>query len=386
MKNLILMGSFLLLTGTYAGAQGVAVTNAFINHKDGKLDKAKEEIDKAITNDKTKAEAKTWYFRGLIYRDIANSPLPAYKALSSNALGEAYTSYKKAMELDTKKGEYYKSSKNDIDNLWGMAFNDGVLKYQNKQYAEAVASYDLAGQIKPGDTTTILYTAYAAEAAQNFDRVKQAYRELFAMGYKKPEMYRTLAGYERSAGKNDEAMKVIEEGRKAFPQDKTLAIDELAMISQQGKLADAQSKIEEAIKLDPKNASLYATLGSLQDQAAADAKRPAAERAELKQKSMANYQKTLELDPNNVDANFNLGVYYYNEGVAINKKVNNMTLNEYNKTGKKLEAQAKELYSKALPYFEKVYSLQPDDKAIRQSLKRVYVGLGRKADADKIKE
>jgi tetratricopeptide (TPR) repeat protein len=212
------------------------------------------------------------------------------------------------------------------------------------------------------------------------------YEDLFKLNRRTPDMYRTLSSYAQKENKSDEALRVIQEGRKYFPTDKTLAIDELALISQTGALDQSITKLEDAIKLDPNNASLYISLGSIYDKQSLDMKKPAADRAAAKQKALQYYAKTLELTPDNVDANFNIGVYHFNEGVTVSKKVNDMTLNDYNKFGKKLEGQAKEHYVKALPYFEKCYAKAPDDKAVRQSLKRCYLAMGRKADADKITE
>jgi len=385
MKNVLIALLFFCSTNLVF-AQNDAVTSAFFYQKDGRLDKAKEEIDRASTNEKTKDKAKTWFFRGTIYQDIAISEKPEIMALSPDALREAYLAYKKTLELDKKDGEYTKSSEKNLEQLWGISFNDGVKKYQVKDFVGSLKSYDLANEMKPGDTTTLLYIVYAAEAAGNLDRVKSTYNDLFKLNRRTPDMYRTLSSYEQKAGKNEEALKILQEGRKYFPQDKSLAIDELSIISQTGDLAKAVGKIEDAIKLDPGNESLYISLGSIYDKESMDTKKTAEQRAGFKQKALQNYRKTLEIKPDNADANYNLGVYHFNEGVAVSKKVNDMTLNDYNKTGKKLELQAKDHYSKALPYFEKAYAATPTDKAFSQSLKRTYLALGRKADAEKIKE
>ena len=64
-----------VLAAGMAQAQNDAVTNAFFFNKDGELDKAKEEIDRAAAHEKTKDKPKTWYFRGLIYENILNTKM-----------------------------------------------------------------------------------------------------------------------------------------------------------------------------------------------------------------------------------------------------------------------------------------------------------------------
>jgi tetratricopeptide (TPR) repeat protein len=386
--TLLFLAAMLLVAAPFsrALAQDDAVTNAFFYQKQGTLDKARTEIERAVTNDKTKVKAKTWFFRGSIYQDIAQSPNSTIQSIAPNAVAEAYLSYKKTMELDRKDGEYYKSAEKGIENLWGLALNRGVESYKVNKYDEAIANYDVASLIKPADTTSVLYAAYAADALKQTDKVKTYYARLFELNRRTPDMYRTLSSYERVAGNNAKALELVQEGRKYFPNDKNLSIDELALISSTGNLSSSKTKLEDAIKLDPSNSSLYVALGSILDAEANDSKRTVAEREISHKEALANYEKCLELDPNNIDANFNIGVNHFNKGITINKKVNNMTLDQYNKSGKKLEADSKGHYQRALPFFEKAYGLKPDDKAIASSLKKTYMSLGRKADADRIKE
>ena len=79
-----------------------------------------------------------------------------------------------------------------------------------------------------------------------------------------------------------------------------------------------------------------------------------------------------------------MGVYHFNQGAEISKKVNGMTLNDYQKTGKKMEIDAKGHYAKALPYFEKANSAQPNDADAKSSLKKTLMVLGRKAESEKL--
>ena len=71
--------------------------------KDGKLDKALESINQCVQDPSTAQDAKSWFIRGTIYLEIANTKDEKYKALDPNPLQQSLDSYKKASEFDTKK-------------------------------------------------------------------------------------------------------------------------------------------------------------------------------------------------------------------------------------------------------------------------------------------
>ena len=62
-------------------AQNSAVTNAILYQRDGNLLKAKQSIDMAVENEKTKTQAKAWCYKGLIYSDIYKSDKVEVKEL-----------------------------------------------------------------------------------------------------------------------------------------------------------------------------------------------------------------------------------------------------------------------------------------------------------------
>ena len=80
-------------------------TSAFNYQRYGKLDLAKAAIDEAVQDEKTIMDAKTWFYRGNIYYDIAVSTDANFQKLDPDPFGVAYESYMKAKELDTK-GEF----------------------------------------------------------------------------------------------------------------------------------------------------------------------------------------------------------------------------------------------------------------------------------------
>ena len=96
-----------------------------------------------------------------------------------------------------------------------------------------------------------------------------------------------------------------------------------------------------------------------------------AKQNEAKTISMKYYNKALEMEPNNYDVNFNLGVMNFNEAVIIKGKVDAMDMNTYKTEGKAVEAAATEKFKAALPFFEKAYSLKPEDE-VKNNLRSLY--------------
>jgi len=353
-------------------AQNSAVTNAILFQKQGTLDKARVEIDKAITNEKTQGKAKTWYTRGEVYEGIVASPIYGKTMPATEATKTAFESYSKAVSLEGKDSEYGKMATAKLDGLYGLALNSGVESYNGKDFAKAMDSYRMAQQIRPQDTTAYLYAAYAAEANQDFGGAKEMYGKLQGIGYKTPQMYGRMLQIARQEKDDAAARKVVQEALVAFPNNKSFMLEDLNMELSAGRGKEAIGKIEKAIAADPTNSNLYAVLGSVYDQD----KQPA--------KALEAYKKAVEVDPANFDANFNLGVYNYNKAADLYTKASKMSLAEYQKSGKKFEADGKKYFQESLPYFEKALQTQPDDRAVISSLQKAYLRVGRPADSERM--
>ncbi|TGD80330.1 tetratricopeptide repeat protein [Hymenobacter wooponensis] len=355
-----------------ASAQNSAVTNAVLFQRQGTLDKARTEIDKAITNEKTSTKAKTWYTRGEIYDALVSSPIYGKALPAGEGAKIAFESYQKAIQLDGKDGEFGKQATAKLDGLYGLALNAGVENYNGKKYDEALKSYQMAQQIRPQDTTAYLYAAYAAAAKEDFPAAKEQYTKLQGIGYKSPQMYTTLLQMARQEKNDAEASKVLQQALQAYPTNKSFMLEDLNADLSSGRSKEALAKIDKAIAADPKNANLYAVKGSLLDQA----KQPA--------QALEAYKKAVEIEPENFDANFNLGVYNYNKAADLYTRASKMSLAEYQKSGKKYEADGKKYFQDSLPYFEKALQVQPNDRATISSLQKAYLRVGRTADSERM--
>ena len=353
-------------------AQTSAVTNAILNQRTGLLDKARVDIDKAIVNEKTTGKAKTWYTRGEIYQGMLESPIFGKQLQPGEGVQKAFESYAKTIEIDTKTGEFGKQAVTRMDGLYGQAFNDAVTSYNAKEYDKAIASYKLASQIKPQDTTAVLYSAYASEAKQDFAAAKASYNQLLGMNYKSVTLYSRLLQMAKMQKNEAEAASVVKDALVAYPTNKAFMLEDLNMSLASGKGEDALGKINKSIAADPSNSNLYAVRGSMYDQQ---------KKTDL---ALLDYKKAVELDPNNFDAQFNLGVYNYNKAADSYTKASKMDLKTYQVSGKKFEVQGKKFFEASVPYFEKALLLQPDDRNTLVSLQKVYFRLGRTVDSERL--
>ena len=359
-----------------ATAQTSAVTNAILNQRQGMYDKARTDIDKAVLNEKTSGKAKTWFTRGEIYEQMLDSPIFGKLLQPGEGTQKAFESYTKTAELDGKAGEYGAQAVKKLDNIYGRAFNDGVNSFNAKDYDKALASYKIASQIRPADTAVVLYSAYAADGKQDAAAAKASYTQLLGMAdYKgKVAVYTRLLQMAKQEKNEAEAAQVLKAALAAYPTNKTFLIEDLNLSMGAGAAGagEALNKINKAIAADPNNANLYAVRGSLYDQQ---------KKSDLAQ---ADYRKAVELEPNNFDSVYNLGVYNYNKAAESYSKASKMDMKTYQVSGKKYETDGKKYFEASVPYFEKALELQPNDRNTLGTLQKVYFRLGRTADSERL--
>jgi tetratricopeptide (TPR) repeat protein len=432
MKKLILAASAILALGVTSYAQPAKVVSAYNylryydqNKKSQDLLDAQKNIDEAIGNEKTMNEAKTWYYRGNVYFAISNSKAPEFANQKAEAAETALKSYMKALVLNFKDPELQKldleknpadvmkffTALNDkstkyVDQMWtadiiGQKFpymsntflNLGVEYFtKEKNYQKAMENFEaavgvsaLTGKV---DTLSMYYTAMASEKAGNKDKAIQLYEALTQMKYQGdgdgPRIHLALSQLYKEKGDKEKSLKVLQAGRKAYPDDKNLILEELNHYLAAGKLNEALDNLNLAVSKDPNNHTLHFALGTVYDNLAnpeKDKKQPTeAEYKDYIAKSEQAYKKAIEIKPDYFDAVYNLGALYFNQGVKINDAAQTIADNaKYAAEIKK----ADEKFNLALPYLEKALELQPNDKNTLLSLKQLYARTGQ---TDKYKQ
>ena len=344
----------------------------------GELDNAKEAIDPTITHEKTMNEAKTWFFRGQIYQAIYETKEEKYKTLHNNPLQIALESFLKCYELDVK--NYHTDLVLQYLDIEGKQFvNQGILKYNGKDYAAALKAFENTLQvceiekIKRIDSLAIYYTGACAEQTGDLAKSETYYRQAIALGYKAEAAYVRMERMYATAEQEDKAFEILKEGRIKFPNNQTMVTDEVNVYLKADKHAEAMKSLEVAIQGEPDNASLHFALGFVHDRLATKAiekdQKGGAEYDGHIAAAESGYTKSVELDGENFDAVYNLGALFFNKAVKMNEAAN---LIDDTKKYEAEKAKADLVFEKSLPILEKAYTLNPNDKGVLISLKQLY--------------
>jgi tetratricopeptide (TPR) repeat protein len=84
------------------------------------------------------------------------------------------------------------------------------------------------------------------------------------------------------------------------------------------------------------------------------------------------YQEVLKLDPNNISANYNLGILYYNKAVSI---INSLDYDMDIYKLMEIQDQCVEIFKQSLPYMEKALELDPNRIETLKGLEGIYISL-----------
>lgn len=358
MQKLVLIFVFCFATNVVF-AQSSNIRKAESAKEKGNLEEAMQLIDEATKHEKTSDDPKTWFTKGTIHEAMILDAEGKLKDQSQ--INKAIEAFDKAKSLDKENGTYAVFADQRLESMWGQLVNLGAEAYQAEDYAKAAATFELASELKPQDTTAYLYGGIAAQQAEMWDKALASYYKLMELDYNKLDVYNSAIYVERSINKDDaKALEVVQKARELFPDDKNLMKDEINLLINADRAEEAREKLQAAVAAEPDNANLYYNLAFLNDEVGE------------KEKAIENYKKAVEIDPEYFEANFNIAVIHYNKAAEMLKEANEMDLKTYQKKGKAIEENAAVEFKKALPFLEKSHELKPDDRSVLETLQTVY--------------
>lgn len=364
-----------------------------------KLKEAKDAIDKAMATPENQAILDAWLTKGKIYNEIASQTLQ----IKTTNLGkledlpqaeapavEAYKAYAKALPLVTKKFET-KDILTGLQSVQGNLDNFGRYAFEEQKYQLAYDNFNLLlashEELKKNATKSILdtdesynyavfLTATAALLAEKNDVAKPLLEKLYQAKYDKAAIYESLYTL-NSKDDINAAYKYLEEGRKLYPDEVSLLFADINHHLKLGKLDVLIDKLKAAIAKEPGNVSLYTVLGSVYDNLyqKMDATGDKAKGEEYFNAALDYYNQAIAKDAKNVDAVYSIGALYYNKAAVTTQKMNALE-SDYSKEGLKKYKEMKDevfaQFEKALPFFKRAESLDPNDTNTLIALKEIH--------------
>jgi hypothetical protein len=373
----ILFVLVMVFTVTLTFAQSNVRQTASNQLKDGKLDKALENINICILDPSTATDPKAWFIRGCIYFEIANTKDEKYKNLDPDPITKGLDSFKKALELDPKK-KYYVDIYDKLTWQHNNFFNAGADSYNKKMYKEAMLDFDKAASTlaiaEQTDTTALFYASINASLAGEKAKQKEYYLELLKNKAKSITIYASLADLYRLEKDSANALKVIRAGKTIYPNNLQLTLSESNVYIYFSDVPKALSTLTVAAQKDSTNYLVFNAIGINYQKIYEDTLMATGSRNEAYKKSEAAYLKAIKLKPDFYDVELNLASLYFNSAVPIALKAHALPL-DASAEFDKLIGQANGYYKLALPYLKKADELQPNDLNTLNSLRQIYSSL-----------
>jgi tetratricopeptide (TPR) repeat protein len=406
MKKIGLLLIIILITISTFGQRRV-LTSAWNFLRDGFLDDAKEAIDKAAAHPDTKDDYRTFWYKAMIYHDLAVTDNARYKNLcDETCLDIAYENYLEALKRNFIDPEHQNI---DLQSDTGLmqfieVVNDPTTKMENSQmlmdifgtrfpflvnafyergfkafqeeqeFKKALEDFEkamfLGGITGAEDLEGIVFAASrAAFWAKEFESSVEYHKALIELKYgetdqDKIEIYQLLAKSYEELEKIDEMIKTLEEGIEKYPElSYPLIIEIFNYYVNSEQNEEAYKYISMAIEKNPDDPQFYVIKGALLEDMG--------RRDEAKEE----YTKAIEKEEGNYDANYSLGAYYYNTAVdTLQWADDNILITNFSEH-ERFKKIADGYFEQALPYLEKAREIQPNNLNVLNTLRVVYYRL-----------
>jgi tetratricopeptide (TPR) repeat protein len=364
-------------------AQGIAKgTNANFNE-------ARDLIKGALENAETKDDPKTWYVAGFIEdQQFSAERMKQLLGQQPNepvmytALMNVLPFFERAYELDQKpdakgkvKPKYVKDIKGILSADHVYYINAGAYYFDAKDYQKAYDAFqqylkiaDLpmfkGERVAERDSNFMTVQFYAAVAATQLNNSELAIAALTRAkdtDFRANDIYQYLIYEYQQINDSVSIEKTLEEGLKKFPEEKYYLLNLINTYIYSNRNEKAIEYLKTAIEQEPTNAQLYDVMGRVYESG-------------LKDYANAEvyFSKALEIDPDYIEALSNLGRVYYNQGV---NKLGEANMINDTKQYQEEATRAKDLFKKALPYFEKALQQKPDEREYMTALRGIYYNL-----------
>ncbi len=348
-----------------------------------------------------KMKAQYYFLKGQVLSASADASLEKIEG-GANA-------YAKAIEIEQASGnaKYSQEATQKLQALRQALIENAIKDQNGKDYKGAAEKLYVGYKTNKQDTIYLYYAAGNAVNAKDYDAALGYYNELKDVGYsgiitefiatnketgeietfdskqtrdltvragghikpdtritesKKGEIAKNIALIYITQGKDEEAMKAIEEAKTNNPNDSALLQAEADVFYKLGNIQKYKEIMEQIVANDPENPDLLYNLGV------------SAARLGDKEQAMDYYKKTLELKEDYTAAQINIAALILGKEKGIVDEMNNLgTSSKDYKRYDTLKQQRQDLYKSTVPYLEGALKSDPDNiEAIRTLMNIFY--------------
>ena len=395
MKQLFTL--FLGLALTVGFAQKKELKTAQKQFKASKVEEAKAtlETNKALLEGTTDAKIKTQYH--FLLGQIARLDKDFQSAYDNLKMAEGNSSIKAALATEMQQltsdivnaaieqseaKEFIPSSNNlflayqmdpeaNIDYLYYSATNavngsdyplalERYILLRDINYTGVVTKYYVT-EVATGQETEVSATEYGIyQKSKSYTNAREEDSES-----KYPEIVKNIALIYNQLGQKDNAIKAVQDARKANPGDVGLILTEANIYIELGERERYQELIIEALEQDPNNAVLYFNLGVVNSETGD------------KVKSREFYEKAIELDPEMENAYLNLVALILEDEASIVEQMNSLGNSRAdNAKYDELKAKREALYLECVPVLKDLIALDDSNLEAVKTLRNIYGTIG----------
>ena len=395
MKQLFTL--FLGLALTVGFAQKKELKTAQKQFKASKVEEAKAtlETNKALLEGATDAKIKTQYH--FLLGQIARLDKDFQSAYDNLKMAEGNSSIKAALATEMQQltsdivnaaieqseaKEFIPSSNNlflayqmdpeaNIDYLYYSATNavngsdyplalERYILLRDINYTGVVTKYYVT-EVATGQETEVSATEYGIyQKSKSYTNAREEDSES-----KYPEIVKNIALIYNQLGQKDNAIKAVQDARKANPGDVGLILTEANIYIELGERERYQELIIEALEQDPNNAVLYFNLGVVNSETGD------------KVKSREFYEKAIELDPEMENAYLNLVALILEDESSIVEQMNSLGNSRAdNAKYDELKVKREELYLECVPVLKDLIALDDSNLEAVKTLRNIYGTIG----------
>ncbi len=389
-KSLVLAALLLMAAGSFA--QTMKVQSAYSDMKNDRLRNAMENIEEACVHEKTKDDAKTWYYAGLIYAKFVELSQSTneddqkllkkqkVKVPIDELADKAQNALIKSIEIEkaNKTNEYISVSNGALMVIAGYQLQRAIDVFNEGKYQESIPLLEKTlqaaevCQYKEVVERAKLIMAMAYDATNQKDKAAELYRELVKGNTKEREAYINLFVYNQQAKEMDKAINVLKKGVKVLPKDSQLKALLASSYISAGNNTEAEKLIQEILALGADNPENLNYVGGIY--------RDAGDMA----KAEEYYNKSLSLNADQTDAYFGLASTYFNNAISLLKEAEKVPLEDETGLYDKMKNEAFDYFNKAIPNYNKVLEKKPKDFQTLKSLRNIYSLLNMKEEYQKI--